>query len=163
MVAARSRRRGATSKALGAVKYDISRRVPTWFSPSRELAGSLTKKSHAAPLTGASARAGSAVALARANCPELARPRLVERSVLMKRAPVNAASAQGSPLIAPISAARTAGVWRAAAASVPLGRMECRRALASATPEATSKGRIAQEQCQRRGTPSGASWTPMRR
>jgi hypothetical protein len=77
----RSRRLGARSKALGAVKYDSSRRVPTRFSPSCELAGRLAGKSHAAPLTGANSKAASALALARANCPELARSRLVERSV----------------------------------------------------------------------------------
>ncbi len=119
-VAARSRRQGARSKALGAVKYDISRRVPTRSSPSCEPAGRLAKKSHAAPLIGARARAVSALALARASCLKLVRSRLVERSIPMKRAPVNAASAQRSPLIAPISAARTARVRRVAAASAPL-------------------------------------------
>jgi hypothetical protein len=42
------------------------------FSPFCNLAGILAEKSHAAPLTGASSKAASALALARANCPELA-------------------------------------------------------------------------------------------
>src|SRR5580704_8358240 len=90
-VAARSRRQGARSKELGAVKYDISRRVKTRFSPSSEAAGSLAKKSHAAPLIGARARAVSVLALACAACPELVQSRIARRSLHMKRAPVNAA------------------------------------------------------------------------
>src|ERR1019366_2912385 len=91
--------------------------MPERLSSSGVVAGSLAKKSHAAPLIGARASAVSALALACASCTELVRSRFAIRSVNVKSPPVNAALAHRSPLIAPICAARTARLRCVAAAS----------------------------------------------